>query len=80
MLTEAGLFLLNALIGFLTFALLLRFYFQAFRVSFRNQIGAFVVQLTNWLVMPLRKVLPGFFGWQEWFARCADRCSRAGTS
>ena len=62
MLTEAGLFLLNALIGFLTFALLLRFYFQAFRVSFRNQIGAFVVQLTNWLVMPLRKVLPGFFG------------------
>ena len=62
MLTEAGLFLLNALIGFLTIALLLRFYFQAFRVSFRNQIGAFVVQLTNWLVMPLRKVLPGFFG------------------
>lgn len=62
MLTQAGLFLLNALIGFLTFALLLRFYFQAFRVSFSNQIGAFIVQLTNWLVMPLRKILPGFYG------------------
>lgn len=62
MFTQAGLFLLNALIGFLTFALLLRFYMQAFRVSFRNQVGAFVVQLTNWLVMPLRKVLPGLFG------------------
>lgn len=62
MLAQAGLFLFDALISFLTFLLLLRFYFQAFRVSFRNQLGAFVVQLTNWLVMPLRKVLPGFFG------------------
>lgn len=62
MLAQAGLFLLDALIGFLTLALLLRFYMQAFRVSFANQIGAFVVQLTNWLVKPLRKVLPGLFG------------------
>lgn len=60
--TQAGLFLLDALIGFMTYALLLRFYMQAFRVSFSNQIGAFVVQLTNWLVKPLRKVLPGLFG------------------
>ena len=62
MFTQAGLFLLDALIGFFTFALLLRFYMQAFRVSFRNQVGAFVVQLTNGLVMPVRKVLPGLFG------------------
>jgi len=60
--TQAGLFLLDALIGFFTFALLLRFYMQAFRVSFRNQIGAFVVQLTNGLVLPLRKILPGLLG------------------
>ena len=62
MLTQAGLFLLDTLVGFLCFALLLRFYLQAFRVSFRNQVGAFVVQLTNWLVVPLRKLLPGLFG------------------
>jgi YggT family protein len=62
MIAQAGMFLLNALIGFLTVALLLRFYMQAFRVSFSNQIGTFIVQLTNWLVKPLRKVLPGFFG------------------
>jgi YggT family protein len=62
MISQAGLFVLDALIGFLTVALLLRFYMQAFRVSFRNQAGAFVVQLTDWLVKPLRKVLPGFFG------------------
>lgn len=62
MLTQAGLFLLDALIGFFTFALLLRFYMQAFRVSFRNQVGTFVVQLTNWLVMPLRRFVPSVFG------------------
>lgn len=62
MLTQAGLFLLDALIGFFTFALLLRFYMQAFRVSFRNQVGTFVVQLTNWLVMPLRRFVPSLFG------------------
>jgi YggT family protein len=62
MLTQAVLFLLDALIGFFTLALLLRFYMQAFRVSFRNPFGALVAQLTNGLVMPLRKVLPGLFG------------------
>lgn len=59
---QAGLFLLQALTGFLTLALLLRFYMQAFRVSFNNQVGNFVVELTNWLVKPLRKALPGLFG------------------
>ena len=62
MVAQAGLFLLDTLVGFLCFALLLRFYMQAFRVSFRNQVGAFVVQLTNWLVIPLRRLLPGVFG------------------
>lgn len=62
MIAQAGLFLLDAVVGFLSVALLLRFYMQAFRVSFGNQIGSFVVQLTNWLVKPLRKFLPGFYG------------------
>lgn len=62
MLAQAGLFLVDTLVGFLCFALLLRFYMQTFRVSFRNQVGAFVVQLTNWLVIPLRRLLPGVFG------------------
>ena len=62
MIAQATLFLLSALIGFLSFALLLRFYMQAFRVSFNNQLGTFVVQLTNWLVKPLRKVMPGLLG------------------
>ena len=62
MLIQAALFVLDALVGFLTLALLLRFYMQAFRVSFGNPFGSFVVELTNWLVKPLRKVLPSVFG------------------
>lgn len=62
MIAQAGLFLLDALLGFLTIALLLRFYMQAFRVSFANQLGNFIVQLTNWLVKPLRRIFPGLFG------------------
>lgn len=61
-LSQAGIFLLDTVLGFFSGALLLRFFMQAFRVSFANQIGAFVVQITNWLVKPLRRVLPGFFG------------------
>lgn len=59
---SALLFLLDAVVGFFTLLLLLRFFMQAFRVSFANQLGTFVVQLTNWAVKPLRKVLPGLFG------------------
>lgn len=62
MVSQAFLFLLDALISFFSVALLLRFYMQVFRVSFANQIGSFVVQLTNWLVKPLRKILPGLYG------------------
>ncbi len=41
---------------------LLRFFMQLTRTSFRNQFAAAVVQVTNPLVMPLRKVIPGLKG------------------
>ncbi len=62
MIAQAFLFLLDALTSFFSFALLLRFFMQAFRVPFSNRLGVFVVELTNWLVRPLRKVLPGLWG------------------
>jgi YggT family protein len=62
MIAQAGIFLLDVLTVFLSVALLLRFYMQACRVSFNNQLGVFVVDLTNWLVRPLRKILPGLYG------------------
>lgn len=61
-LLQAGLLILKSLAEFLSILLLMRFFMQLFRVAFNNQIGAFVLQLTNWLVMPLRRVLPGIFG------------------
>jgi YggT family protein len=40
-------------------AALLRFYMQWFRVPFRNPAGAFVCAMTDWLVLPLRRVIAG---------------------
>lgn len=61
-LTQAGLFVLESIAGFFTTLLLLRFYMQMFRVPFGNQIGGFVLQLTNWLVLPLRRLIPSVVG------------------
>jgi uncharacterized protein YggT (Ycf19 family) len=42
--------------------LLARFIMQWQRVSFRNPIGQFVVATTDWLVLPLRRFIPGLGG------------------
>ena len=55
-------FLIDSVSGFLVFLLLARFHFQWLRVSFRNQFGEFIIALTNWIVMPARRVIPGLAG------------------
>lgn len=62
MLANIVLLILSALSSFLTILLLARFFMQWKRVSFRNQIGQFIAVSTNWLVLPLRKVVPGLMG------------------
>lgn len=62
LLQNIALLVLNALGGFLTLMLLARFFMQWQRVSFRNQLGMFVVSTTDWLVRPLRRFIPGLFG------------------
>lgn len=62
MLSQAVIFLADALTGFFSILFLLRFYMQAFRVSFAGPVGHFVVTLTNWAVKPLRRIIPGLFG------------------
>ncbi len=62
MLTQILQFLLETVAGFMVFLLLSRFYMQLARVSFRNPIGQFVTALSNWMVMPARRVIPGLFG------------------
>jgi len=62
MLTNLLLLILEAVTGFFVFLLLVRFYMQWLRVSFSNQLGRFVVTVTDWLVRPARKIIPGLFG------------------
>jgi len=51
-------FLLDVAAGLLGGACLLRMYMQYQRIPFGNPIGRFIFALTDWLVLPLRKVLP----------------------
>lgn len=50
-------FLLEIAAGLISGACLLRMYMQAQRVPFSNPIGQLVFALSDWLVMPLRKVI-----------------------
>ena len=56
-------FLLDVAAGLLGGACLLRLYMQYQRVPFGNPVGRFVFALTDWLILPLRKVLPSIRRW-----------------
>lgn len=56
-------FLLDVAAGLLGGACLLRLYMQLQRIPFGNPVGRFVFALTNWVVLPLRKVLPAYRRW-----------------
>ena len=48
--------------GFLVNLMLLRFLLQAMRAPFRNSLSKFVAALTDWAVLPARRVIPGIRG------------------
>ena len=56
-------FLLDVAAGLLGGACLLRMYMQYQRVPFGNPVGRFIFALTDWIVLPLRKVLPAYKKW-----------------
>ena len=55
-------FVVDVVVGFFVYLLLARFLFQLLRVPFRNAVGEFLIALTNWLVLPARRVIPSFAG------------------
>ena len=57
MLYQIASFLLDVIGGLLTGACLLRWYMQWQRVPFSNPVGGLVFALTDWLVVPLRRVV-----------------------
>ncbi|PID44676.1 MAG: YggT family protein [Proteobacteria bacterium] len=62
MLTQIFISTLQILSAFYLTIVLLRFLLQLARADFYNPISQFVVKATNPLVIPLRKVIPGFAG------------------
>lgn len=62
MLAQIGVLLVDAVVSFFVFMLLARFHFQWLRVSFHNQVGQFILATTSWVVMPVRRVMPGLAG------------------
>lgn len=59
---EIARFLLNTLFTLFGAALILRVWMQAVRVQPYNPVTQAVLQATNWLVLPLRRVIPGVRG------------------
>ena len=59
---QAIQYLIDVFFGLFTYAFLLRFVMQLMRAPFRNPLGQAVVALTDWMVKPLRRVLPGWKG------------------
>lgn len=62
MLDNALGYLIDVFFGLFTYTLLLRLVMQIMRAPFRNPLGHAVMALTDWIVKPLRKALPGFGG------------------
>ncbi|MET0312530.1 MAG: YggT family protein [Burkholderiaceae bacterium] len=58
MLYQILAFLLDIAADLLGGACLLRLYMQHQKVPFGNQLGRFVFALTDWIVLPLRRVIP----------------------
>ncbi len=62
MIATAFAFILQTIFGLFTLMLLLRFYLQLTRAPFQNPISQAVVAVTNFVVKPVRKVVPGWRG------------------
>ncbi|MDB5771693.1 MAG: YggT family protein [Burkholderiales bacterium] len=57
--------IVDTVAGLLGGILLLRFWMQVVRVRPPNALGQFIYKLTDWLVKPLRRLLPGVGGY-DW--------------
>jgi|SRR5277367_5886991 len=55
---EAIRYIVDTLLWLLTLAFVLRLLFQWARADFRDPMADAIVRVTNWLILPLRRVLP----------------------
>ena len=62
MLSGALIFLVQTVFGLFVVALLLRFYLQWVRAPHRNPLSDFLHALTDFMVRPARRLVPGLWG------------------
>ena len=62
MLLDAATFVIRTLAELFAGVLLLRFWMQVCRVGGRNPLSEFVQTLTNFAVLPVRRIVPGLWG------------------
>ena len=55
-------FILDTFLGLFSLALLLRFYLQLLRVPYHNPLSQFLIAVTDFIVRPARRVIPGWAG------------------
>lgn len=61
-LTNPLTYLIDLVFFFFMLALMLRFLLQWVRADFRNPVSRFLITLTNPLLLPLRRLIPGVYG------------------
>lgn len=62
MIAAAIIFLISTACGIFSVALLLRVYLQWVRAAYRNPLSDFLAALTDFMVRPARRVIPGLWG------------------
>ncbi|NOZ53364.1 MAG: YggT family protein [Gammaproteobacteria bacterium] len=60
--TNAIVFLIQTIFSLYLIAIMVRFLLQLTRADFYNPVSQFLVKITNPLLIPLRRVIPGFMG------------------
>jgi YggT family protein len=61
-LSQAGLLLINSIGSLVLLVIVLRFLLQLVRADFYNPLSQMIVKFTNPMLIPLRRIIPGFGG------------------
>lgn len=61
-LSNSGVFLIHTLFGLYILIVMLRLLLQCMRADFYNPFSQFLVKATNPPLLPLRRIIPGFWG------------------
>ncbi|OOZ41936.1 hypothetical protein BOW53_01845 [Solemya pervernicosa gill symbiont] len=61
-LSNAGTFLISTLFGVVILAVMMRFLLQLIRADYYNPFSQFLVKVTNPILVPIRRIIPGLWG------------------